>query len=553
MKAILYFAPLFTRFRGALLLGLALSLLTLAAGIGLLGVSGWFLTAAFLSGAGVAFNLFGPSSAIRGLSFVRILSRYGEKLAGHNATLSLLSDLRQWLFARLFPLLPLRGALGRGEVVSRLLADVDALDTVFLLALGPIAAALVAGLSVSVLLAFVLPAAVPVYLVAFLTAALLVPVLLTWAARRPGAAVAAASAELRRQTLDGIDGHFDLRVAGAVPQALAAIDGAATALARPRIAVGSIGAAAGGAVQFLSATALVATLVAGALALEAGTIDGPWMVGLLLAVLASFEATAQLVRSTTRLAVSAAAAERLRDLAETAPAIVAPGAPLPIPEGFTLSLEGVGYGHDPAHPVLSDIDLVVPEGAVLAITGPSGSGKSTLASLVLRLADPQQGTVRLGGTDLRQLDPDALWRRVALMPQDAPVFLDTIRHNLLIGRADADDAALWQALAAARLESFVRGLPLGLDTPVGEAGQTLSVGQARRLCLARTLLAEAAITVLDEPTSGLDPEAEAAFLAELPALAGGRTMIVITHASIPAGYGHIVRLKAGRIASTGVH
>ena len=547
MKAILYFAPLFGRFRTPLLVGLALSLVTLAAGIGLLGVSGWFLTAAALTGAGAAFNLFGPSSAIRGLSFIRILSRYGEKLAGHDATLRLLSDLRQWLFARLFPLLPLRGALGRSEMVSRLLADVDALDTVFLLALGPIAAALLAGLSVTVLLALVLPAAAPVYLLAFVAAALLVPVLLTVAARRPGRAVATASAELRRHVLDGIDGHFDLRVTGALPAALQDIDSAAAALARPRRAVGSIGAIAGGAVQILAALALLSTLVAGGLALEAAAIDGPWLVGVLLAVLASFEATSALVRSTTRLAVSAAAAERLRDLAETAPAIVAPAAPAPLPAGFDLSLIGVSYGHDPAHPVLHDIDLSIPEGAVMAVTGPSGSGKSTLASLLLRLADPQAGQIRLGGTELAALDPAALWRRIALMPQQAPVFLDTVRNNLLIGRADADDAALWAALEAARLEAFVMSLPQGLDTPVGEAGQTLSVGQARRLCLARTLLADAAITVLDEPTSGLDPEAEAAFLAELPALAKGRTMVVITHAAVPAGYTHLVRLRAGRI------
>ena len=151
MKAILYFAPLFRQVRGPMLLTLVLSLLTLAMGIALLGLSGWFLTAAGLSTAGAAFNLFGPSAGVRGLSFTRILSRYGEKLSGHDATLRLLSDLRRWLFARLFPLVPLDRQLGRADLISRLLVDVEALDTMFLVALGPISTAVLTAIGMTAL------------------------------------------------------------------------------------------------------------------------------------------------------------------------------------------------------------------------------------------------------------------------------------------------------------------------------------------------------------------------------------------------------------------
>jgi ATP-binding cassette subfamily C protein CydC len=139
---------------------------------------------------------------------------------------------------------------------------------------------------------------------------------------------------------------------------------------------------------------------------------------------------------------------------------------------------------------------------------------------------------------------------MALMTQDAPVFLDTVRANLLIGRCNATDDALWRVLEVVHLGEFVRSLPGGLDAVVGEAGRTLSAGQARRICLARTLLSDARIKVLDEPTSGLDRETESAFLADLPELTRGRTAIVITHAEVPPGFDRVLTLRAGRIEAS---
>lgn len=167
--------------------------------------------------------------------------------------------------------------------------------------------------------------------------------------------------------------------------------------------------------------------------------------------------------------------------------------------------------------------------------GPSGAGKSTLLHLLLRLEDPQAGQVRFGGCDARACAQADWHRRIALLSQDAPVFLGTLRTNLLIGDPDADDAALWRALDAARLGDFVRGLPDGLDTWAGETGSQLSAGQARRLCLARALLSPAAVIVLDEPTAGLDGEAEAAFFTDLAGAVGGRAVVLATHAALPPG------------------
>lgn len=551
MKAILAFGPLLARLKGPLLLTLLLSLLTLLAGIGLLGLSGWFLTAAALSTLGSVFNIFAPSAGVRGLSFIRILSRYGEKLSGHDATLRLLSDLRAWLFAKLFPLVPLGRRFGRGDLVSRLLADVEALDTVFLVALGPISTAVLAGAAMTTVLAIFLPGAAVVYGLLFFAAVLLVPIGLVLGSRAVGAEVVAAGAALRQAVLDGIDGHQDLTLFGARDIAEASSAEAARRLSAARRRLGIHGALASALVQVLAGGALIGALVVGFAALEAQAIEGPLLAGLLLAVIASFEASAMLVRSATRLAGAAAAADRLQAIATSVPAIVEPVAPQPLPPGGEVRFEAVRFGYDAKRPVVEGLSFAVHTGECVAIAGPSGAGKSTIAQLLLRLCDPQAGIVRLNGRDLREVASRELRQRVALMTQDAPVFLDSIRANLRIGRDNADDAELWRVLEAVHLAAFVRELPGGLDALVGEAGRTLSAGQARRICLARTLLSEAKVIVFDEPTSGLDFETEAAFLAELPALTRGRTAIVITHAAVPATFGRVLELRAGEIAERG--
>jgi ATP-binding cassette subfamily C protein CydC len=310
-----------------------------------------------------------------------------------------------------------------------------------------------------------------------------------------------------------------------------------------RLTLAASSAAAGAAVQALTAIALVATLVAGLTALEAGRIDGALMVGLLLAVLASFETTALLVRSAGRLAGAAAAAGRLRAMVDTPPAITDPERPLALPEGGAVRLDNVDFAYPGAPPVLRGVCLDIAPGEIVALAGPSGSGKSSLARLLVRLADPLAGAVLVNGVDARDVALADLRRRVVLMTQDAPVFADSIAANLRIGRPGASEAQLWAALAAVGLDGLVRQLP-------GEAGRTVSVGEGRRLCLARTLLSEASVVVLDEPTSGLAPDAEATFLSGLRALAAGRTVIVVTHAALPPGaFDRVLELRAGKLAA----
>ena len=549
MKALLTFLPLFRQRSRALLLALILSLVTLLAGVALLGTSGWFITATALTTAGLGFNLFVPSAMVRGLSFVRILARYGERLVGHNATLKLLTDLRGWLFSRLFPRLPLPDrTLRHGDLVSRLTADIDALDTAFLVAIGPLAAAVVVGSGMSVILAIFLPGAALPYGLALALAGLAVPALMVIMGRKAGRDSVAARADLRMEVLDGVNGHADLILLGALGNAAGNFEAASRQASRLYLRLGAIASLGGVAVQMLAAVALIGTLWAGLVALDAGEIDGPLMAGLLLAVLASFEVTSLIVRSTSKATQAMAAAERLVALAELSPAISEPATPRAIPDNAPITFDAVSFGYPGLPPVLNDISFTVSPGERLAIAGPSGGGKTTLLRLLLRFADPQTGAVRVGEYTLPDFRSDDIHRHMALLSQDSPVFIDTIRNNLLIGRATAREDELWTALEKAQLAEHIAALPKGLDTLVGESGRTLSAGQARRLCLARALLSNAPVLLLDEPTNALDRGTEEAFFKVIASASEGRTLIMVTHAAIPEGtVDRVLTLENGRL------
>ncbi len=547
---------LYRRQRAGLLLALLLALLAVAAGVGLLGVSGWFLAGAALAGAGSEFNLFAPSALVRGLSFLRIGTRYAERLAGHGATLHLLADLRGAVFGALVRLTPRQLARFRGgDLVARLTGDVDALDTVFLFVLAPIATALLGGLALAIVVACSLPLAGLVLLLCLLSICLLLPVGLALAARRSGAAVQQGAADLRTAVLDAVEGHADIAAMGVQAAVLRHADGLCRRHGRARQSQSRLAAHGQWVLQMAAGLAVLAVLWTGLPAIAAGRLSGPYLAGLLLAVLGIFEVAGPVMRGASRLGAARAAARRIAGLLDAEPDLRDPARPLPMPASGSLTMQGVRYAYPPAPGAdaapawaLDGIDLAVMPGERVAITGPSGSGKSTLLHLLLRLDDPAAGEVRYGGCDLRQCAQADVHRRIALLAQDAPVFLGTVRSNLLIGDAQADEAALWSALQAARLDTFVRGLPRGLDSWVGETGAALSAGQARRLCLARAVLAPAAVLLLDEPTAGLDAATEADFLRDLPQALAGRTVVLVTHAALPHGAVHRrLRMAGGRL------
>jgi ATP-binding cassette subfamily B protein len=236
-----------------------------------------------------------------------------------------------------------------------------------------------------------------------------------------------------------------------------------------------------------------------------------------------------LAKYTGRIARAAASGERVADLLDEQPDITSPARPLPLGRARgTVDLDGVvaDYG---AGPVLRQIDLHVPAGQRVALVGPSGSGKSTLTSLLLRMMDPAEGSVRIDGIDLRRLDLQELRSRVAVVLQDTVLFSGTVAENIRYGWLEATDAQVVWAARMARADEFIRALPDGYDTVVGERGATLSGGQRQRIAIARALLRDASVVILDEATTGLDPENAEAVRAALAELTRDRTTVVVTH------------------------
>jgi len=335
--------------------------------------------------------------------------------------------------------------------------------------------------------------------------------------------LADATGSLRIAVLDALTGLREVRAFGAEGRMLAAVQAREAVLLATQHDLSGRAALANAGAMLCGQAAILAVLLA------AGSNPMAAVVAVFL-VVAAFEAAGALPRAGVLAGHAAAAAHRVLEVAE-APVPVADSAdPGTVPASFTLRFEAVHFRWQPDRPAVFDgLTLDVPQGTRVALLGPSGAGKSTLAALALKVAAPQQGRVLIGGADIAALAAADVRARIGWLAQATHLFDDTIRANLKLARPDADDAALWGALDAARIGEMVRALPDGLDTWVGEGGARFSGGQGRRLALARALLSPAPILILDEPCAGLDAETERAFLATLNEVAEGHSVILITH------------------------
>ncbi|QSQ44195.1 thiol reductant ABC exporter subunit CydC [Xanthomonas translucens pv. translucens] len=542
----------FGRHLGRLLLTALLLLCTMLAGVGLLGLSGGFLTAAALAGVagmGSGFNFFSPSAGIRALTFARIASRYGEKLVGHDATLRIARDLRVWFFRRALPLAPARlGASRTGELLARLMSDIGEVDGLVVRALAPLVALLGVGVAgVAAAAAIYWPAAL---LLAVL--ALAIGAGVPWVVARGGRGREQHRAQqretLRTLAYEGLEGAADLAALDAQAAWIARVDASARALRaqdrqqRQRL----IG---GNALHALcAALGLLAMLWLALGAARADLIGAEQAAGLLFLSVALLEVWAGAGLAWQALQSGRVAAQRLQAIAGQRAPVADAGQPQPLPAAGDVQFDAVVFAWpgETRH-VLDGIDLRIAPGERVAICGDSGSGKTTLSALLLRLWDPQQGSVRYAGVDLRELAQAQWHQRIAWLPQGAPVFAGSVRDNLRLGAIDADDATLERALADVRLDGWLHEVG-GLDAWLGENGATMSAGQARRLALARALLRNAPLLVLDEPTEGLDVDTAQALLRDLTQALGQRSLLLISHDALPDGVVHTrYRMQQGRL------
>lgn len=518
-----------------------LLLLTLLAGTALLGLAGHFLTAAALAGAtALGFNFFGPSAGIRALTFIRILSRYAEKLVGHDVTLRLARDLRVDFFHGVLPLAPL--GLGRhrvGDLLARLVADIESVDGLLVRAVGPLLALTGLALAAIIVAASVLPVAGALLALILLVLALGIPFTIQKSADQLEKHRAQARAALRIAVLEGLEGATDLAALDATARWIDRIDGVSAEVSRrerERKARLSLGTALHAAAVAVSLPAMLWLLLEAA---HTGRLSPASAGGLFFMTIAVYEAAAGIGLAWQSLQAARASQGRLLQIVAQ-PALVEDSAtPHAVPGHGELEFDDVVFHWpDEAREVLQGVSLRIDPGQRIALCGDSGAGKSSLLALALRLCDPQGGSVRYGGIDLREFALADWHAQLAWLPQDAPVFAGSVRENLCMGAPEADDARLWHALAQVKMADAIRALPEGLNAWIGENGATLSAGQSRRIALARALLRDTPLLLLDEPTEGLDTDTANELLLDLAAASGARSVLMVSHDELPEGVVH---------------
>jgi len=531
--------------------GIVLGVVVIAANSLLMAVSGWFIASMAISGAsGVSFNYFFPSAAIRLLAITRTVGRYAERLVSHEATFRILSELRVWLFRRFEPLAP--ACLERfagGDVAGRLRSDVDALETLYLRIIAPLAVGTISIGAALVFLAWISLPSAAVMLLALLLAGIGLPLLVRRLSEEPGRRSAQLAAELRSKVTEGLQGVEELILLGAVERQAAVVDDLSARVIVEQERLGRINGLSLGGMAFFAGSGVAAVLLTGGMQVAAHQIPPPNLVMLLLFSAAVFEAAGQLPAALHLLPAARESASRIFELAD---------APIPVPDtpvaGMKPSDNGICFrnvsaSYLPGEPVVRDFSLSIPAGNSVVLTGNSGTGKSLLIEILLRFRD-YEGSITVGGVELRDLAKETVIGMIAAVPQRPHLFNGTIRENILLGNVSADKTQLRLALRDCALESWVAGLPLGLETVVGINGSAVSGGEARRIALARALLKDAPILLLDEPTESLDGATEREVVSRirkrLEGAGAGTTMLVISHrpACLEFGDQFFLRLPA---------
>lgn len=513
--------------------GIVLGVLVIFANTLLMAISGWFIASMAVSGSsGAAFNYFFPSGSIRFLAIARTVGRYGERLVTHEATFRILSELRVWLFKRFEPLAP--ACLERyagGDVTGRLRGDVDALETLYLKIIAPLAVGTISILAALVFLLWFSPPSAGVMLLFLLLAGVVLPLLVRRLSEEPGRRSALLAAELRNKVTEGLQGVEELMLLGAVERQAAVVDGLSAEVIVEQERLGRINGLSLGGMAFFAGSGVAAVLLTGSMQVASHQIPPPNLVMLLLFSAAIFEAAGLIPSALHLLPAAQESATRIFDLAD---------APIPVPDNpvsFDVPVQSgicftdVSASYLPGEPVLNNLSLTIPAGGSVVLTGTSGSGKSLLVEILLRFRG-YEGSVTVGGIEIRELPKETLITMIAAVPQHPHLFNGTIRENILLGNASADEEQLRQALRDSCLDVWVSELPEGLATVVGINGSAVSGGEARRIALARALLKDAPILLLDEPTEGLDSVTEREVVSRLNErfrVAGGTTILVVSH------------------------
>ena len=511
-------------------LAVVLGSLTVIFGVGLMATAGYLISRAAERPA--VLSLTAAIVGVRFFGLGRPLLRYAERLTSHDVALRALARARVRVYERIERLAPTQlASKRRGDLLARLVADVDALQNLHLRGVAPPLVALCAGtVAVGAAAAFE-PKAALVLAAGLVVAGVAVPLAAAALARRTSGRRADARGELTSELVETLTGSAELVAFGCEDERLrrlAAADRRLVRISRRAALADGTGDALRLLVMGVTVVGVLAVTVS---AHAAGDLNRVLIAMLALLALASFEAVQPLPEALRELGSTLAAGRRVLELTDREPAIRDPARPLPAPTPpVTLALEKVRVRYAPGEPpALNGFSLRLEPGRRAVLLGRSGSGKSTVVNVLLRFVDPERGFFTIAGEDARRYRQEDVRRLIAVAGQDAHLFSTSIRENVRLGRPEATDAELEQALRSARIWDWIESLPEGLETLVGEEGCELSGGQLQRVVLARALLVRAPVLVLDEPTAHLDSPTAEALIEDIFSAAGDRSVLLITH------------------------
>ncbi len=495
-----------------------------------------------------------PFLALFCLAIAHALGYLYDAWWSHQLAYQILSRMRIDLYAAIQRIAP-RGLSGRrtGDLTAAAMNDMEQLEW-FYAHTAPVAvAALINTILIeSVLIVLIGPLALLVLISVILP--ILVPWLLGPMQRRQGERVRAGLSSLKSLGLDSVVGARELYALGQREEHRRRVLEASAEVQRNKLAQ-AMRKSLETAVSAFGAAAVSIGILA---VLTGRVVEGAYPAEQLpVAVILVAMATLPVLSLAGMLGIMgevSSCAHRINEVLDAPDPI--PGAPLELPliegEEEAAVSDSATYRYE-GEAAVKEASLRVPGGRSVALVGPSGAGKSTFAHLLMRFMDPDSGSIRFSGRDLRSLDPDEHRLDVALVPQNGHVFSGSFRSNLLLADWDADDDRMWEALRAAGLQDLVEGLG-GLDAPVGDRGTALSGGERQRLVLARAFLRQPRLLILDEPSANLDPELEREITESATRLRRGRTTLVISHrlASLIDAESIWV-LDSGRVVAHGSH
>ncbi|WP_260258640.1 heme ABC transporter ATP-binding protein/permease CydC [Vibrio intestinalis] len=531
MRDLLPYLKLFKKHWFGLSLGMFLGFLTLFASIGLLSLSGWFLSAAAVAGLTIAretFNYMLPGAFVRGFAMGRTAGRWGERVVSHNATFKLLTDLRIFFFKKLAPLVPGKVSnLRDADILNRIIADIDAMDHIYLRLISPVTIGVVGIASLTAVLCYFDPELGLTLGGILLVLVLCWPVLFYKLGKRNGAELTQNKADLRINTLDWLQGYSELTIFGAEQRYRDAIYSAQEKLLKNQFVNAHFAGLAQALLMLANGWTLVLMLWLAADGVGGGQPD-PLIALFAFATMASVELLMPIAGAFQHLGQTLTSARRLNDVILAEPEVVFAEKPAELVQGFGIEYRNVTFTYpDGQVPVVKDINLVVPAEHRLAIVGQTGSGKSTLLQLLTRYWDTNQGELLIAGKPLKELSESQLRSAITVVSQRVDILNGTLRDNLIMAKPDASDAEVSAAIGKVGLEKLLEGK--GLDDWLGDGGRQLSGGEKRRIGIARALLHNAPILLLDEPTEGLDKQTEQQIMRLFDKHFVGKTVVFITH------------------------